>query len=385
MNISNEKNILKRLSDEITASGYVGDTTIPCLVWLASHTRFTERPVSVVIFGPSGCGKSFALKTALDLLPDDALKIFHGMSEKAIVYSNRDEFRNRHIVIQEAAGMSGSKGSVYLRQLLTEGRLSYKTVDGIDGELAGREIEIEGPTGLFMTTTEDALHPEDASRVLCVNVKEDEDQIKAILQATAEGKTFRLSEEAENRWKVFSDEVRLSDHDVVVPYAVEIASRLPSNLFRIQRDFTQVLNLIKTCALLHQSQRGMDKEGRVIATLADYETVRGLVDKILAQGMEASTPDNVRDVVKFVRDSLIGRDVRVGQAHVSLMDISKGINRDRSAVSRSVNKAIELGHLKDLNPGQGRESQIVVGGVKIANDKGILPNLSIQCTGKRFA
>ena len=119
--LEKEENLLRALEKDILAIGFVGDTTIPQLVWLASHTRYFEVPVSLVIPGPSGSEKSFALKTALKFIPEDAFELFHGMSEKAIIYSEDLDLRHKHLVIQEAAGMAEGHGRTFLRQLLSEG------------------------------------------------------------------------------------------------------------------------------------------------------------------------------------------------------------------------------------------------------------------------
>ena len=75
--LTNEANILAALDAAIVKTGYVGDTRPPKLVFLASHTRFLDRPVSVLIKGPSGCGKSHALSTGLKFIPGHAFEMLH--------------------------------------------------------------------------------------------------------------------------------------------------------------------------------------------------------------------------------------------------------------------------------------------------------------------
>jgi hypothetical protein len=60
------------------------------------------------------------------------------------------------------------------------------------------------------------------------------------------------------------------EHQVVIPYAEELARAIPPVAVRLRRDFGAVLRLIKTHAILHQCQRGRDEQGRIVATMKDY-------------------------------------------------------------------------------------------------------------------
>ena len=42
-------------------------------------------------------------------------------------------------------------------------------------------------------------------------------------------------------------------------------------MVRFRRDIGSLFNFIKASAILHQAQRQIDAQGRVVATIADYE------------------------------------------------------------------------------------------------------------------
>jgi len=71
--------------------------------------------------------------------------------------------------------------------------------------------------------------------------------------------------------------------------------------------------LIRAHALLHQTKRQKDSDGRVIAEIADYAVVRHLVADLVAEGAEATVKPEIREVVKAVTD-LIARRARGGDA-----------------------------------------------------------------------
>jgi hypothetical protein len=58
----------------------------------------------------------------------------------------------------------GHHTSYFVRSLLSEGRISYETVEKTVEGLRPKRIEREDPTGLITTTTDISLHPEKPRR-----------------------------------------------------------------------------------------------------------------------------------------------------------------------------------------------------------------------------
>lgn len=150
--LASAPDILRHFADVLTASGFAGNTHSAQLVYLMLTSRFLARPVSGVVKGPSAGGKSWVIERTLDYFPDDAYFELNAMSERALIHDDRP-LRHRFIVDFEAAGLSGDFASYLMRSLLSEGRLSYVTVEKTSEGLRPRTIEREGPTGLLVTTT----------------------------------------------------------------------------------------------------------------------------------------------------------------------------------------------------------------------------------------
>lgn len=351
------ESVLDELEKEIRQQGFAGPADIPKLIFLTFYTSMLKKPVSLVVKGPSSSGKSFSLNTAIQFIPETAYERFEGMSEKAIIYLKDLNLKHKHLVIGEAAGMADGNGRTLLRQLLSEGQVRYATVQNTSDGLKGSELPpLQGPTGLIMTTTANKLHPEDETRMLSINIPESSEQIAASLMAQALGYERKKPADVE-RWHNFFEFTRLANPDVYIPYAPEIAKRLPWSYDRIQRDFAQVLSLIKAHALMHECHR-KTWEARIEANEADYEAVRALVNGPISQGLEVSVPDPIMKVVEVVQQLQLPEPYDEG---VSVTKLSQLLDRDPSAVSRTVSKAIGQGFLKNQNPGQGREARLIVG------------------------
>lgn len=182
------KSILQALDDELRRQGFAGPTDVPKLVFLCLFTRFFEKPARLVIKGPSGSGKSHALHAGLQFVPRTAYEEFSGMSEKALAYMDGLNLKHRCLVIGEAAGLAKGDGRTLLRQLLSEDSIRYATVQSTADGLVGKELKpIEGPTGLIMTTTANALHPEDESRMLSYHLDENPERVREALVNQALG------------------------------------------------------------------------------------------------------------------------------------------------------------------------------------------------------
>ncbi len=142
------------LAEQIQHQGFAGAPDIPVLSFLCLSTGVLQRPCSLLIKGPSGAGKSFSLRAGKQFIPSTAYEEFEGMSEKALVYLRGLNLKHKHLIIGEAAGMADGNGRTLLRQLLSEDKVRYITVQSTGNGLTGEELPaLEGPCGLIMTTT----------------------------------------------------------------------------------------------------------------------------------------------------------------------------------------------------------------------------------------
>src|SRR5262249_35711172 len=143
---------------------------------------------------------------------------------------------------------------------------------------------------------------------------------------------------------------------VVIPYAPALAEMVLPVAIRLRRDFNTILTLIRAHALLHQANRRKDADGRVIADIIDYATVRELVADLVAEGAEVTIKPELRETVRMVANLLAdGRD------EVKQADIKKALKLDKSVVSRRVAAALDAGVLRNLEDRKGRPARLVLG------------------------
>ena len=346
-------------------AGVVGETTILMLLYLAITSRLLARPVSVAVAGVSSGGKSYVVETTLRFFPDEAYLAFTTMSEKALVYIDED-LRHRHIVLYEVGGLHSNEGvkTYMFRSLLSEGHLKHSTVENVGGVLQTRTLEKEGPTGLIVTTTATHLDAELETRMLTATVTDSPAQTRSVIRRLAQES---IKEPDAEEWHSFQAWLAFGPTTVTIPYASQIAEAIPAVAVRLRRDFTTVLTLIKTHALLHQESRERDEAGAVIATVEDYRVIRELFEPLLAVGLTATVSFEVRETVQAVTEL---REARPGQ--VTYKHAGEALGVDKSTARRRADKAIDLGFLINGSP-RGRPADLRMGD-PLPDDMSILPD-----------
>src|SRR5215207_3790439 len=170
-------------------------------------------------------------------------------------------------------------------------------------------------------------------------------------------------------WHAFQVWLESAEHRVWIPYARKLADLIPPVAVRLRRDFGALLNLIRAHALLHQANRERDGEGRIVATIEDYAAVRELVVDLVGEGVEAIVPATVRQTVvavKRLREDSKGEPVTVAE-------LARKLELDRSTVSRRVRNAKDRGYLRDLEDNPRKPSRLILGD-DLPDDLQILPS-----------
>ena len=135
-------------------------------------------------------------------------------------------------------------------------------------------------------------------------------------------------------WVAFQEWVAQGPTEVHIPYAERLSEHIPPVATRLRRDFTLLLTMIKAHVLLHQDNRDRDDQGRLLATVEDFATIRELVGPYMAEGLEATVSPTIRETVEAV--TALKSDNPEG---VRCKALEEQLQLDKSAVNRRVNQA----------------------------------------------
>jgi DNA primase len=250
-----------KLIDAILADyallGLVGERANSLLGYLTMTSRKLPRPIAVLNLASSGAGKTTQQDTTLRLCPPEDLIKLTSLSGKALFYKERSSLKNKVLALEEGDGVQDAMYA--LRNLISAGELITESTikDPATGKLVTMTNKIEGPTAVFLTTTNPEIDPETKSRFFVTSVDESRAQTQAILASQRHRQTLAgLTAEAATAALVKKHHAfqrLLRPLRVVNNYADQLSygdDRLPG-----RRDQPKYLRLIEAIAFLRQMQK----------------------------------------------------------------------------------------------------------------------------------
>jgi hypothetical protein len=368
-----EPALLHRIGEALEERGLVGERANAELLYLCVLSQITEVPISVVVKGDSSGGKSHLVKTVLEAVPDECHIDLTSMSEKGLIYDARP-YAHRTVVLFEVHGEGGEFTTYLIRTLISEGEIRHLTVESTADGPVSREIVKKGPTNFITSTMHPELHAENETRIWTLLVDDSPETTRQVLAHQAENASGRVRQvKMDDLHAVFTWLHVAGAKEAVVPFAEGLADALPDKPLRLRRDFPRLLQLIKVCALLHQLQRQLDDERRVIAELADYAIVRQLVAPIFLRTI-AGVTEKTLDLVEALERVLNAKRGKWGEPWADYSDLVAETGKEKGYISRWLKPALEVGLVDNETAGEkGRAACLKMGKFKVDED-GVLPS-----------
>jgi hypothetical protein len=177
-------------------------------------------------------------------------------------------------------------------------------------------------------------------------------------------------EKVERQWKALQECIAHDVAPVHIPYLGALLAKIPPVSLRLRRDKNLVIGMIKAHALLHEDKRTRDDEGHIVATWADYDVVRQLLNPILSEMVETTVSPQTRETVEAVMELSQESDHCDG---VSLTVLAHTLGLDKSTTSRRVKRCVEAGYLVNGTGGRGRRA-LLIPGDPLPSGRPILPS-----------
>jgi putative DNA primase/helicase len=331
-----------------------GEEKVAKLLYLVATSRLFTKTMHAAIKGPSSSGKSEVRTRVLEFFPTEAIVAFTSLSERALIYFE-DSFEHKILSMGEASGTDEQTFQDYLlRELMSEGRLVYPTVQKVGANVTTIVIRKDGPVAFLVTTTRRKLHPENETRMLSLEMDDSETQTRAVLAKVAEVEGLNATSGAVNyqKWQDFQRWLEKGERAVVVPFARSLADAVPPRSVRLRRDLGQVIRAIKAHALLHRSHRERDQQGQILADIEhDYAVVRDLMHDLLAETSEVKVKDSTMQTVNAVTHAT--KDLEADDG-ATAQAVGKLLKLDRSAAWRRLRTAEDEGLIVNLETRRGK-------------------------------
>jgi hypothetical protein len=255
--------LLENILADFERCGLIGERANKLLCYLAGVSRKMDKPLAVLILSSSGAGKTALQDVALAFCPPEDLVKLTSLSGKALFYKEPSSLKHKVLALEEGEGVADAMYA--LRNLISAGELVTEATikDPATGRLTTMANRVEGPTAVFLTTTNPELDPETKSRFFVTSVDESQAQTQAILVFQRRRHTLAgLADgmELEPILRRHRDFQRLLQPLAVVnPYADQLS--YGDDRLQGRRDQPKYLPLIQAVAFLRQLQKPVKRWG----------------------------------------------------------------------------------------------------------------------------
>lgn len=347
--------------------GYGGDITPTLVSYLATTGRVLAQregsmPPHLLLLGIPSAGKSYAVTITLRLLPKEAYHTIDAGSPRVLIYDAAD-LKHRVLIFGEADSLpkgEDNPAASAIRNLLQDHFLHYKVVvkNPDTGKFETQAIAKPGPT-VLITTAVRRLRTQLDTRLFTLQVRDDHGQVRAALRTQAQVELHGIVEPNPALIAFQGYLQALAPWEVLVPFADRLSQAIgqSSAAPRILRDFARLLSLVKSVAVLRHQQRRRDGRGRLIADLADYQTVYDLVGEMYAATISGAD-QRIRAAVEAV-SALLGEQGRVGG--ITVTQVARRLGISVPAASARLRTAIAQGWVVNEETTRGRPWRLHVG------------------------
>jgi hypothetical protein len=297
--------LFKRVADDIGALGVAGERELVATVYLTGVSRLLPQPLAVIVQGPTSSGKSYVIDKVASLFPPEAAIHATQLTPQALFYLKPGSLAHRFVVVGERRRLQDDESADAtraLREMLSEGRLSKMLPIKVGGRMETALVQQDGPIAYVESTSVSQVFPEDANRCVLLTTDERPEQTRRILDTLAGvyggGAGLDVQRIIDRH---HATQRMLQSHAVVVPYAARLAEAIDAHRCEARRAFPQVIALIQASALLHQRQRQVDGDGRLLAGPDDYQLARHLLAVPMARQLGGRVSDGALRFLERLR------------------------------------------------------------------------------------
>jgi DNA-binding Lrp family transcriptional regulator len=353
-----EQDLFKRLNNLIGKTGIVGEEKTRLLLFIVASSYKCADPLHALIQGASGTGKTLLLRKIMSLLPESDYHIWTRISDKSLYHAGV-KYRNKAIAIEDWDGLS--EEVQYVIRELQSGQIlrSSITEKQADGKMDSREITTQGPIASLMCTTHGSVYEDNMSRCFLVAVDESQEQTERILEyqyqkdrgEVDKAGGLKAVEKLQNLVYILAPKV------VVNPYAGKLV--LPHRVHKIRRLNDLFQTFVRQITWLHQYQRKIDKQGRIIATKQDLQLAIDLLFETIVLKVD-ELDGSLRQFFEELKGYLLSNEKDKDQTFTRRA-IRQGLNRSKSQVQRFMYELQSLEYIKTVggHVNKGYQYQII--------------------------
>jgi hypothetical protein len=272
--------LMKMILDDVASCGVAGERELVAAIYLVGVSRLLPRPLAAIVQAPSSTGKSYVLEKTAAFFPPETVIHATAMTAQSLYYLEPGALRHRFVVAGERSRREDdetAEATRALREMIGSGRLTKLVPMKQGNQIVTQRIEQPGPIAYIETTTLTQIFDEDKNRCLLLAADERQKQTAHIVNRLAAGYSGDVGLKVDSIIERHHTLQRMiQQRPVVIPFAEKIAERFDTERVEARRAFPHLMSMIQASALLHQFQRQLDADGRIVALEFDYVAARSL-------------------------------------------------------------------------------------------------------------
>jgi hypothetical protein len=278
----------------VAALGVAGEPALALTIYLVGVSRLLARPLAAIVQGPSSSGKSYAIEKVASLFPREAVVHATQMTPQALFHMEPGSLAHRFVVAGErsrAENDERAEATRALREMLAGGRLVKLMPIKANGEIITRPIEQDGPIAFVESTTLTDIFEEDLNPCVLLQTDERSNQTRKVITTLAtrySGNELSTTACVERHHAL---QRMLQPLNVVIPFADRLGNLFTDQRVEARRAFPQLMSFVQASALLHQRQRDLDVDRRLVAVADDYQLAAHLLAKPFARQLGGRLSD----------------------------------------------------------------------------------------------
>ena len=276
--------LFERIEEDLEALGYVGESVNKRLMYIAASSRKMESPISLIVHSQSASGKSYLIDTVKKLMPPEEVLSLTSLSDQALNYMADDALIGKLLVLGEAVHSEAVEHQ--LREMLSSGELSrlVTTKNEKSGQLTSKVVRKKVKVAMVMSSTEEYINEENASRCFLIGTDESQEQTQAIHKRQRQKYSLEAYRKQREAIPAISarhqNAQRLLEPRIIInPFAE--ALDFPSKQMRTRRDHERFIDLIAAVCFLRQYQKPPAATPHIECDIEDYRVAYRIMSAIL--------------------------------------------------------------------------------------------------------
>lgn len=262
--------LLQNINQALEEIGIIGESDNRLLLFIIATSYKSSFPLHAIIQSSSGSGKSHLMNTIAGLIPKQDVLSFSRVTSKAFYYYKSEDLTSKLILMQDLDGLNDE--ALYgLRELQSNGELtSSVTIKDKLGQARAKLKTVKGKFASISATTKE-VYFDNYSRSIVLKIDESTEQTKRIADYQKRLLSGEISsKDQEAHAALLSNTIRvLQPYEVYNRYLQHI--ELPFKSSDLRRLNYQFQVFVHHVTLLHQYQRKIDKQGRLLAVKEDVK------------------------------------------------------------------------------------------------------------------